>query len=635
MPPPRALARALVALALLPPRARGTLDAALLGRVVDATLSLCGADASVVYNVSAAGTLVVSTAAAPPGTVCALTFAPPPGASLAVAFPALLLAPQNYVTVFDAAGATLVLAAAGAGAPPPVVATAGAAVTIAYTVTTVADPHDDAGDGATALVSAVRGRAALPACEFAPACGPCVALPGCAWCVNETAAAAGGAAPGAAGGCHWTGLEGALAADASLSWLALAAPSGLCAANSSVVRSAACADVVNATAAARTAALNATPAAAALAALAGLNVAGAPARFYIFAVLLGVYALLTVLATALLFAHARHARRVNKPAAALVGNMLRAAVVAKLLELAALAALEIFAVGPATGAPPPLPVPLAAVAPLRTLAVAAGALFVALVPGVLYSAHVLPLEGKHAACAFALLAAPLALLGAGAAAAHALWHFSVVAIYNFGAGSPAATAAAVAAVGAAGGAGGLALAPPLLAHVCFVPGAAVDASGGAAPALVPQFLPVFYLAGAGLQVLAAAAALVALAGNLAALDAAAAARLPVAAQRARGAGAALLYLGAPLEALAAFAGLCIPLPAGTPAGVRALLSFFVLTAVPAAVGAAGAVVVLAADWAILNAESGKVRPEEAAGKDAPSPGARDAHPLRENKGGGG
>jgi hypothetical protein len=47
-------------------------------------------------------------------------------------------------------------------------------------------------------------------------------------------------------------------------------------------------------------------------------------------------------------------------------------------------------------------------------------------------------------------------------------------------------------------------------------------------------MPAFFLAGAGMQVLAAAAALVALTGNLAAHDKAAAKRHPVRAQRTRG-----------------------------------------------------------------------------------------------------
>ena len=614
---------------------------------------------------SATDTLTVyTTRALNSSTSCTLTFSAPIGMSLSLEWSSFSICPQNFIQVTESStGRVLIAAATGGTIPPPIASMIDGGLNILY-YSSVIDPHlVELGDGAIATIRVITAGAAFaqPACEAAVSCGTCMSLVGCNWCpddvipsptcttnsttnttvcFNNTSAAEvvnatflstlrTNATPWytssimstptsattspivVTGTCHWTGFVAGVLNDGSVETFVSPAPTWLCPANVTFSDASECPEIQNKTAILL--ATNITDEEVMFRQVLVLGVEGASEEIYFYIALIVALFFLVFCFTLLLCIKSRFSHRTNHSVPTLVSNLTRLAVFFKLTEITSLLALEFWAIGylaQLSGGPaPPVPIIFGAVSHLVTLQSASSIIFILLVPMILYAAHVLPLEGKQVLCAFTILALPLLALGGGVAGTYTISHWSLVAIYNYGAGTQTDTLAAILSAAPVGLLG--AQTAPLLMNVCNVikVGANVDSSGRALTAVLPQFMPLMFFICAGICIFTCVISLTALYSNVDAFDKlAGGGKHPYAAWKLRSIGASLMFAGAPLEVLTVYAGLCISLPDVTPTSVRKILKWLVIIGIPTTILIIGAVIVLIAELRIYRQETSKVAP---------------------------
>ena len=575
---------------------------------------------------------------------CSLRFSAPTGMSLSLEWTDFSISSLNYVQVREdgGGGRVLVAAASGGASPPPVVSMQDVGLRLLYN-SSVLDPHlPEAGDGAIAKMCVVPGRkASQPACELAVSCGDCLSVVGCNWCANAstilwdaTVADEGGAI----GACHWTGFTAQVLADGSVATQAALSPAWLCNVTS-FLSSDECPEVIETMARLNA---NKTEEETYRAESEALSIDGSTERTYFNAVLVLALLVLLVSFTVVLWLkhllfHSEHIS--NGPAVpTLVSHMARLAILFKLLEIVCNSMLEMWLMGylrktTHDGPAPYLDVTNSAVPRLIEAHFACEVIFFVLVPGLLYTSHVLPVLGKQVLCAMTILCGPLMMLGVFTVITHATSHWSLMAAYNFGAGTPADTLEAIKAatppmmrlIGA-----------PLLVHVCTVSGSTLDSSGAQVNGTLPQFLPLLFFGCAAICILTSVVSLTALYSNVDAFDrAVGSTSFPFTSWKIRMVGAVTMFCGAPFELVGVYAGLCMPLPAFTPRSVKMNLAWFVLVGIPTGVVILGATIVLFAEMRLhrlLVVQRTKITPlpDSPSGK-APKRGEGDNPQLRASR----
>jgi hypothetical protein len=202
-------------------------------------------------------------------------------------------------------------------------------------------------------------------------------------------------------------------------------------------------------------------------------------------------------------------------------------------------------------------------------------------------------------CSMILLFAPLLCLGGVVAGLWSVSHWSLIAVLRTGAASFKDTQAAISLLAPLGRLGSSEMFK--VAHVCdvFLARSAIEWSGDFSDSLAPRFMPIFFLASAGAQIVACIVSCKALFSNVNDIDSDEAHKHPIRAWKMRIVGAAFMYFGLPVEAIAAYGYLCVPLPENIPASVTALLSWFIVTGVPSLLPIIGAAIMFLAEVRIF------------------------------------
>lgn len=555
-------------------------------------------------NLTAVGdSALVATSSTLAGSNCTIRVPGVLGASLAVEWKSFLLSPDNYVTVLQDDGAVLLAAATGTTAPPPVASAASRGVTIIYDAR-VSDPHDSgAGDGVVALVTAQAPAGsgdAVVACAAATSCGECLDVTGCAWCADNSSSM--GAASGSA--CQWTGVSAMLDLDGSVTFSTVAAPAAACAVNSSVTAAAVCATLTDAASNILRSSGGDLTASAPFglgAAFSQLYVTGDGSRLYpLLAVIVGFH-LVSLLLLVMVISKVRFSSRTGVRVSVvteLAGFFL---CICRLLELWAQLILENIALTHVSGLSAFINAPISLVQVLITVATAASTAQFSLLAILAYMAHVIPLNAKHGFCALTLLFGPLVILESFVSVISYTERGRLIALMQLGPDSFGNSLKALQGVPS--------FFPPVLADTCELPDSQLTLSGARMPAVNPQFVPLFYLIGAGTQALAAVVSSSATCSTLRASNAEMATVRSALTWNA--VGVAVTMFSLPVEAAAVWTALCAPVP-------QKLfdLKFFALTIVPAAMQIAGLSIVFVSALAQLRSET--------KGTVAPAPAAADA-----------
>ena len=530
---------------------------------------------------------LVATSSILGGSNCSLHFNGVLGASLAVEWKSFLISPDNSVAVVQDDGAVLLAAATGTTAPPPVASASSLGLTIVYDAR-VSDPHDSAaGDGVLALVTVQTpsdsGNANV-ACAAATSCVKCLDVIGCAWC-SDNSSSVGANSDGA---CQWTGVSASLNLDGSVMLSTVAAPEAVCAVNSSITVSTMCEALSEATNWASGGYLTASASFGLGAAYTTLNVMGDGSRLYpLLAVIVGFH-FVSLLLFVMIVTKVRFSSRTGVRVSVVTELAGFSLCICKLLELWALFILENIALTYVSGLAAFINAPITLVQVLITLATAASTAQYLLLAILGYMAHVIPLNAKHGFCALTLLFGPLVLLESFVSAVSFSERAHLIALMHLGPDTFDNSAAALRSASP--------LFPLVLADTCELSDWRLTLSGASVSAVNSQFMPLFYLIGAGAQALAAIFSTSATCSTLRASNAEMAKTRAAAKWNAVGVTVTMLSL--PVEAAAVWTALCAPVP-------QKLfdLKFFALTIVPAAMQIAGLSIVIVSALTQLRSES--------------------------------